>query len=213
MSVRILLVDDHPLVREGLRRVLEAVPHFEIVGEAASGEEALEAAGALSPDVVVMDLKMPNTNGIDATRRLANEGSKAAVLVLTMFEDDVSVFAALRAGARGYVLKGADQDEIVRAIEAVAHGESIFGAAIAERMLLHFRSQEHETGVLPELTKREREILSLLVDGLDSPAISRKLGISPKTVSNQISAILTKLQVADRAQAVVKGRRAGLGNR
>jgi DNA-binding NarL/FixJ family response regulator len=212
MTIRLLVVDDHPAYRRGLALMLADAGDISVVGEADTGDRALEQAAALTPDVILMDLRMPGLDGIEATRRLTRSGSTAAVVVLTMFEDDDSVFAAMRAGARGYVLKGADQDEIVRAIRAVAAGEAIFGPEIAQRVIAHFTSGSGSTAAaFPSLTEREREVLELVAAGQGNAAIAHGLMISLKTVRNHVSNIFTKLQVSDRAQAIVKARDAGLG--
>src|SRR5262245_59736147 len=191
--------------------LLDAQPDegAEIVGEASNGLEAVELARELQPDVVVMDLQMPELNGIEATQRIVEESPHIGVLVLTMFEDDDSVFAAMRAGARGYLLKGADQAEIVRAIHAVGSGEAIFGPHIARRVM-DFFSGERTAVPFPDLTAREREVLELVAQGRSNAEITRALVLSPKTVRNHVSNVFTKLQVADRAQAIVKARDAGL---
>jgi DNA-binding NarL/FixJ family response regulator len=211
--LRVVIADDHPLYRDGLRIVLSSSGVAEVVGEASNGTEAIALAAKLVPDVVVMDLRMPEINGIDATRQIAGHHSETAVLVLTMFEDDDSVFAAMRAGARGYVLKGADKEDIIRAVQAVAGGELIFGPGIADRVMRYFASAR-EGGLLvrfPELTEREREVLELIAGGQGNQVIARRLVLSPKTVRNHVSNIFAKLQVADRAQAIVRAREAGLG--
>jgi DNA-binding NarL/FixJ family response regulator len=211
-TVRVVIADDHPLVRSGLRTVLAAAPGIEVVAEASTGAQAVTAARSLRPDVVVMDLQMPETNGIDATRQIVAATPNVAVLVLTMFEDDASVFSAMRAGARGYLLKGAEQDEIIRAIHAAAHGEAIFGPAIAQRVIDYFTVPRAVAApAFPELTEREREVLNLIAAGHSNQAIARTLIISPKTVANHVSNIFAKLHVADRAQAIVRARDAGLG--
>jgi DNA-binding NarL/FixJ family response regulator len=211
--MRILIVDDHPVVRDGLRLALQLLPDAEMVGEAATGAEAIAAAAELQPDLVVMDLHMPEVNGIEATRQIVQASPHIAVLVLTMFDDDASVFAAMRAGARGYLLKGADQDEIARAARAAAKGEAIFGPAIATKVLGYFAAAHGAqlAPAFPELTDREREVLELIAQGLNNQQITRRLVVSPKTVRNHISNIFAKLQVADRAQAIVRAREAGLG--
>jgi DNA-binding NarL/FixJ family response regulator len=192
--------------------MLEDTDDIEIVGEADTGERALEQAAEHAPDVILMDLRMPGLDGIEATRRLTRSGSSAAVVVLTMFQDDDSVFAAMRAGARGYVLKGAEQDEIVRAIRAAAAGEAIFGAEVAQRVIAHFTTGSGSTAVtFPSLTEREREVLEMVAAGRGNAAIAHDLMISLKTVRNHVSNIFTKLQVSDRSQAIVKARDAGLG--
>lgn len=211
--LRVVIADDHPLYRDGLRIVLSSSEVAEVVGEASNGTQAVALAAELVPDVVVMDLRMPEINGIDATRQIAGHHSETAVLVLTMFEDDDSVFAAMRAGARGYVLKGADKEDIIRAVQAVAGGELIFGPGIADRVMRYFASAR-EGGLLepfPELTEREREVLELIAGGQGNQVIARRLVLSPKTVRNHVSNIFAKLQVADRAQAIVRAREAGLG--
>lgn len=210
--LRLLLADDHPMFRGGLRLVLEAGNEFDVAGEAADGDEAVAMAAELQPDIVVMDLQMPGVNGIDATRRITATSPHVAVLVLTMFDDDNSVFMAMRAGARGYVLKGAGDDEIVRAIRAVGNGEAIFGPAIARRVLGYF-SGPMPAPAFPELTTREREVLDLVAEGRNNAEIARQLTVSIKTVRNHLSNIFSKLQVADRAQAIIRAREAGLGER
>jgi DNA-binding NarL/FixJ family response regulator len=211
--IRVVVADDHPLFRDGLRGLLASRDGFEVVGEAASGEEAVAVAVSAVPDVVVMDLHMPGLNGIHATRRIVAASPHTAVLVLTMFSDDDSVFAAMRAGARGYLLKGADHDDITRAVQAVAQGEAIFGPAVASRVLAYFASARPSTPspVLAELTDREREVLELLAAGHPNAAIAQQLFLSPKTVRNYISSIFAKLQVASRGEAIVRAREQGLG--
>ena len=210
--LRVLLADDHPLFRDGLRSALASLSNTEVVGEAASGDAAIERALELQPDVIVMDVQMPVVNGIEATRRIVGASPHIGVLVLTMFEDDDSVFAAMRAGARGYVLKGSGQDEIVRAIRAVASGEAIFGPAIAKRLIDFFATAPGgPPPAFPDLTEREREVLELIAQGESNQSIARHLFLSEKTVRNHVSNIFTKLQVADRAQAIVRAREAGLG--
>ena len=210
-ALRVLIADDHPVFRSGLATLLSATDGVEVVGEASSGREAIESARALAPDVVVMDLQMPDLNGIEATREMLGERPDLGVLVLTMFEDDDSVFAAMRAGARGYLLKGAEQAEILRAIHAVGDGEAIFGPGIAQRMIGFFSSASKAPEPFPDLTEREREVLELIAQGRDNAEITRRRVVSPKTVRNHVSNIFTKLQVADRAQAIVRAREAGLG--
>jgi DNA-binding NarL/FixJ family response regulator len=211
MTVRVLIADDHPLVRQGLQAALAPMPDVDVVAEAATGQAAIREAVLHRPDVVVMDLQMPDLNGIDATRELRRAVPEAAVLVLTMFDDDDSVFAAMRAGARGYVLKGAEQHEIARAITAVAAGEAIFGPAVATRVLAYFATPPVTPAPFPELTAREREVLDVLAAGHPNHQIAQQLGLSPKTVANHLSAIFAKLQVADRTQAILRARDAGLG--
>jgi DNA-binding NarL/FixJ family response regulator len=212
MTIRVLIADDHPLVRAGLQAALASMPDVEIVAEAATGQAAIREAALHRPDVVVMDLQMPDLNGIDATRELRRVVPTAAVLVLTMFDDDDWVFAAMRAGARGYVLKGAEAQEIARAIMAVAAGEAIFGPAVATRVLAYFTAPPRTPTPFPELTAREREVLDLLAAGRTNHQIADQLGLSAKTVANHISAIFAKLQVADRTQAILRARDAGLGH-
>jgi DNA-binding NarL/FixJ family response regulator len=209
---RLLIADDHPAFRRGLELMLVGTADIELVGEAETGERAVELATSLAPDVILMDLRMPGLDGIEATRRLTRSGSTAAVVVLTMFEDDDSVFAAMRAGARGYLLKGAEQDEIVRAIRAAAAGEAIFGPEIAQRVIAHFTSGSGSpAAAFPSLTEREREVLEMVAAGKGNATIAHDLMISLKTVRNHVSNIFTKLQVSERAQAIVKAREAGLG--
>jgi DNA-binding NarL/FixJ family response regulator len=212
MTIRVLLADDHPLVRDGLKAALVTLPDVQVVAEAATGQAAIREALLHRPDVVVMDLQMPEGNGIEATRELARALPSAAVLVLTMFDDDDSVFAAMRAGARGYVLKGAEQHEIARAISAVAAGEAIFGPAVATRVLAYFAAPPRTVSPFPELTAREREVLDLLAAGHNNQQIAQRLDLSAKTVANHLSAIFAKLQVADRTQAILRARDAGLGH-
>jgi DNA-binding NarL/FixJ family response regulator len=212
-AIRILIADDHAVVREGLRAVLGSEPDMEVVGEAATGKEVIERATELRPDVILMDIQMPSINGIEATRRILDASPKVGVVVLTMFEDDESVFSAMRAGARGYVLKGAHPSEILKVLRAVAGGEAYFGPEIARR-LVHFFSTPKSASpaeAFPELTAREREILDLIARGHNNATIAARLFVSPKTVGNHISHIFTKLQVADRAQAIIRAREAGLG--
>ncbi|TME32104.1 MAG: response regulator transcription factor [Chloroflexi bacterium] len=207
--MRVLIADDHLFYREGLRVMLGAVPEIHLVGEATTGDEAIERALALQPDVVLMDLKMPGASGIEATRRIVRENPRIGVLVLTMFDDD-SVFAAMRAGARGYLLKDARLEDVVRAIEAVGRGEAIFSPSIAGRLLAYFANNRPVRTAFPELTEREHEILALIAHGRTNEQIAAQLVVSIKTVRNHVSTIFSKLQVADRAQAVVRAREAGL---
>jgi DNA-binding NarL/FixJ family response regulator len=214
--IRILIADDHPLFRDGLRALLESVPDMLVLGEATTGHEVLEEAVALQPDLILMDIQMPGLNGIEATRRILQASPHIRVLILTMFEDDESVFAAIRAGARGYLLKGAVQEETLRAIRAVSHGEAIFGPAIAER-LMHYFGSTHPTvkhspaQFFPELTEREYEILTFIAQRKSNADIAARLILSPKTVRNHVSNILSKLQVADRTEAMHAAWTAGLG--
>ncbi|GAA3261517.1 response regulator [Dactylosporangium siamense] len=211
--IRILIVDDHPLMREGMRALVASYVDIEVAGEAADGEEARREVLRAAPDVVVMDLHMPGTNGVDATRAILAAAPQTRVLVLTMFEDDDSVFAAMRAGASGYLVKGAQQQEIILAIRSVAAGQAIFGPTVARRIIAFFSSTPAalEKVPFPELTGREREVLDLIAAGRPNHGIARDLVISAKTVSNHISAIFAKLQVADRAEAIIRAREAGLG--
>jgi DNA-binding NarL/FixJ family response regulator len=210
--LRVLIADDHPVFRSGLVALLERVPTVAVVGEARTGTEAVQAAAEHGPDVIVMDIQMPELNGIEATREIVRTAPDARVLVLTMFEDDDSVFSAMRAGARGYVLKGADQAEIVRAIEALGNGDAIFGPGVANRVMQFFAGAASlSPKPFPDLTDREREVLELVARGLGNPEITRRLVVSPKTVRNHVSNILGKLRVADRSQAIVRAREAGLG--
>jgi len=211
--VRVILVDDHPVVRAGLRALLSTTANIEAVGEGSSGSEAIELAQSLLPDVLVMDIHMPGMDGIEATRQVALRCPSVAVLVLTMHDDDDTVFAALRAGARGYLLKGSEQDKLTRAIVSVASGDVIFGPAIADRVLRYFAAGPGvQTYPFPELTAREREVLNHMAAGTSNQAIARLLGLSAKTAANHVSNILNKLQAADRAEAIVRARRAGLGD-
>ena len=210
--LRVLVVEDHPLFRKGVVALLETAPDLSVAGVAVSGEDAVARAPELRPDVVLMDLQLPGMSGIEATRAIVAAEPGVRVLVLTLFEDEHSVFLALRAGARGYVLKDADEDELTDAIRAVARGEAIFGQAVAGRVLAYFAQPRPAPEVFPELTDREREVLGLIAQGHSNPSIARTLFLSPKTVANYVSAIFTKLQVADRAEAMIRAREAGLGS-
>jgi DNA-binding NarL/FixJ family response regulator len=210
-EARVLVVEDHPLFRKGVVALLGAVEDLTVVGTAASGEEAVERVAELAPDVVLMDLQLPGMSGIEATRAIVAAQPEIAVLVLTLFEDEESVFLALRAGARGYVLKDADEEELIAAVRAVHRGEAIFSRAVAGRVLAYFAAPRPAPKVFPTLTDREREILALIAQGRPNPAIARELYLSPKTVANYVSAIFAKLQVADRAEAMIRAREAGLG--
>ena len=209
---RVLVADDHPIFRDGLAMLLTSVDGIEVVGTAADGAEAVASALRLRPDVVVMDVQMPALNGVEATRKLAAEAPEIGILVLTMSEDDGTVFAAIRAGARGYLVKGAEQEEIVRAITTVASGGAVFGATLALRIAEFFTAgPAAQTEAFPQLTAREREILDLLAAGRSNQQIADTLFLSPKTVRNNVSNVFAKLQVADRAEAIVRAREAGLG--
>jgi DNA-binding NarL/FixJ family response regulator len=212
-SVRVLIADDHPLFREGMRGRLDRVADVAVVGEAASGDEAVELAHKLDPHVILMDIKMPGLNGIEATREIHQASPQIGVLVLTMFEDDDSVFAAMRAGAKGYLLKDSGGEGVVHAIRAVASGEAVFGPGVAERIIGFFSAPRAAAPqrAFPELTEREEEVLSLVAQGKSNREIARQLFVSLKTVRNHVSNILLKLQVADRAQAVIRARDAGMG--
>ncbi|MFC4453443.1 response regulator transcription factor [Deinococcus sonorensis] len=211
--IRVLIADDHRLFRQGLKVLLASLPTVEVVAEAATGEEVLDHIGEVMPDVILMDLQMPGLNGIEATRAALSRWPHLGILVLTMFDNDESVFMAMRAGARGYIVKGADQMELLRAVEAVASGEALFSPSIAARVLRFFQTPLAALPVsaFPELTGRELDILKLMAGGRNNPEIARHLALSSKTVRNYISNIFSKLQVADRAQAIVKARQAGLG--
>ncbi len=211
--IRVLIADDHPHFRDGLRALLVSASDLEVVGEAEDGEEAISLAAELQPDVILMDLNMPGESGIEATRRILRTSPHISILVISMFEDDDSVFAALQAGARGYLLKGALKAEILRSIRAVASGEAIFGPSIAKRLMQYFASPRPSAppDAFPELTDREHEILALIARHETNPEIAKRLNLSPKTVRNHVSNIFTKLQVSDRAQAIIRAREAGLG--
>jgi DNA-binding NarL/FixJ family response regulator len=208
-TLRVLIADDHPLYRDGLSAALNSAG-FEVIGEAVDGRQAVALSLELHPDVVIMDLDMPGMGGVEATRRIANGIPHAAILVLTMLADDDSVFAALRVGARGYLLKGAGRAEIVRAVQTVAEGGGVFGPSVARRVMEHFSGQ-HAAEPFPDLTEREREVLGMVAAGHNNAVIAAQLALAPKTVRNHISSILTKLQVSDRAQAIIRARAAGFG--
>ncbi|SRR5216683_1497776 len=210
--LRVLIADDHPLFRKGMRALLIAAQDIEVVGEATTGQEVIELAATLQPDVILMDLQMPGINGIEATRQILHTSPHIRILVITLFEDDASVFSALRAGARGYVLKDAKEEEILRAIRSVGSGEAIFSPAIATRLIDFFATPRPDASkeIFPTLTEREREILQLLARGSPNHDIAKQLALSVKTVNNYVSNIFSKLQVTDRAQAIIRARDAGL---
>jgi DNA-binding NarL/FixJ family response regulator len=211
--IRILVVDDHPVYRDGLRALIQRSPDLELAGEAATGGDAVTLAAVAAPDVVLMDIRMPGMNGIDATRQILAARAAARILILTMSEDDDSLFAAIRAGARGYLPKDSDSDDLVRAIHAVAGGDVIFGESIATRLQAYFAAgvARPAAAAFPELTDREDEVLELIARGLANRAIATQLGISDKTVRNHVANVFNKLQVADRGQAIIRAREAGLG--
>ncbi|TVY03313.1 response regulator [Cohnella terricola] len=217
--IRVLIADDHPVFRYGLRAILLAEEKtMEIVGEATTGEEAVALASQYEPDVILMDINLPELNGIEATRRITAALPRIGILMLTMFDDDDSVFAAMRSGARGYLLKGAEGNEAIRAITAVSKGEAIFSPTIANRLIGFFgtpikRRPSATIPPFPELTDREREVLTLIAQGYSNPAIAERLVLSPKTVRNHVSVIFSKLQVAGRAEAIIKAREEGLGHK
>lgn len=210
-KLRVLIADDHPLFRDGMRGLLSTQPDIEVVGEATTGEEAIKLSSELEPDVVLMDVKMPGLGGIEATRRVLAANPRIRVLVVTMFEDDATVFAAVRAGALGYLVKGADGADIVAAVHAAASGQPVFGAALAGRLRSWFAEPPQEHAPFPQLTARERDILDHLAAGLSNAEIGQRLHLSSKTVANNVSAILTKLHVNHRSQAIILARDAGLG--
>lgn len=212
-AIRVLVVDDHPTFRRGLTALFDSVEDVELVGEASDGEKALALTAELLPDVVVMDLNMPGLNGVEATRRIVAAHPTIAVLVLTMLDEDDSVFAAMRAGARGYVVKGADTEDVLRALASVARGDAVFGPAVASRVLSYLTRplSARDPLLFPELSDRERQVLTLIARGSTNSEIARTLVVSPKTVRNHVSNISSKLQVSDRAEAVARARSAGLG--
>lgn len=226
ISIRLLIADDHTLFREGLRAIFRSVPEIEVVGEAANGDEAVRMAADLKPEVILMDIQMPGLSGIEACRQILASQPDLGVIMLTMLEDSDSLFAAIVAGAKGYILKGAGKAEVVKTIRAVADGEALFGPAIASRMAGFFRgigrdvhtplttapaSRESSAAVFPDLTEREHTILDMIAGGNSNHEIAGRLDITPKTVGNHVSNILAKLQVADRTQAALKARAAGMG--
>ncbi|ALE80213.1 LuxR family transcriptional regulator [Pseudonocardia sp. AL041005-10] len=211
-DVTVVVVDDHPTFRMGVRAVLAAGAGVAVVGEGESGEQALERVAETDPDVVLMDLTMPGIGGLEATRRLVAAGSRPAVVVLSMSGSDDSVFAALRSGARGYLLKEAPPEEILTAVRAAAAGQGFFGAGVAGRISAFFASAATSSvRPFPDLSDREREVLALLADGVGNAAIAHRLALSPKTVRNHVSNVLAKLRAADRAEAGARAREAGLG--
>ena len=212
-SITVFIADDHRLFRDGLRSLLASAGDIAVIGEAANGEEAAALVERLQPDVVLMDIQMPGLNGIEATRRITATSPHVGVIIVTMFEDDDSVFAAMRAGARGYILKGAGQDEVARTIRAVAQGEALFGPAIAARLMSFFAGPRSPAPAeaFPDLTTREREVLDLIAAGYSNESIATRLVVSRKTVRNHVSNIFSKLQVAGRAEAIIRARDAGMG--
>ena len=212
--ITVVVVDDHPVVRSGLRVLIESLGGFRVVGEAGDGEGAVREVQLQRPDVVIMDVLMPGVDGVEATRRIVSTTPGTAVLVLSMSDDDDVVFSAMRAGARGYLLKGAEQEEIDRALRAVVAGEAIFGPGVAARVLGHFAGGPSARGsdqAFPDLTPREREVLEMLARGRRNAAIAAELGLAAKTVANHLSSIFVKLQVSDRSEAIVRARDLGLG--
>ena len=209
--IAVLVADDHPVFRDGLRGLIERADDLVLAGEATTGTQAVELALATRPAIVLMDLRMPEMSGIEATRRIAAEDPAIGILVITMSEDDESLFAAMRAGARGYIPKDADSDELLRAIRAAAVGEVIFGASIARRMMQFFSGPKPVASPFPDLTDRENEILELIAGGRSNGEIAQRLSITSKTVRNHVANVFNKLQVADRSQAIVRAREAGLG--
>jgi DNA-binding NarL/FixJ family response regulator len=211
--IRVVVADDHPIVRDGLRALFASVDDVDLVAEASTGQQAVRTAVTERPDVIIMDLRMPDLDGVAATAQVTRLAPGVAVLVLTMFDDDDSVFAAMRAGARGYLVKGASQSEILRAIITVAGGGAVFGDAVARRILKHFTEPRTPAAEpFPQLTARERDVLDLIAAGLSNTEIGTRLTMAPKTVGNHISAVFTKLRVSSRAQAIVQAREAGLGH-
>ncbi len=207
MTIRVLIADDHPVFRFGLKALLSTEADMKIIGEASDGRETMRLADKLKPDVILMDINMPEVNGIEATRQIVRAHPEIAVLIVTMLDDD-SLFFAMRAGARGYLLKGAEGEETLRAIRAAAAGEAIFSPRVAERLVHFFAnpSVKQTADPFPELTPREREVLDLIAQGLTNHAIAERLVLSPKTIRNQVSTIFSKLQVASRGEAIVKAR-------
>jgi len=212
-TIHLLITDDSQAALTGLKALLKGVPDVQLVGEASGGRESIRLAERTQPDVILMDLHMPEVNGIEATRQIVNTSPHIAVLVLTMYDDDDSVFAAMQAGARGYLLKGASKKEMLRAIRDVASGAAIFSPAIARRMMGFFNQIRNQPAAhaFPELTQREREVLALMAQHNSNQEIAQLLSLSDKTVRNYTSNIFAKLQVADRAEAIIRARDAGLG--
>ncbi len=214
MPIRILVADDHPMVRGGLVALLRTIPDLAVVGEVSDGEDAVREVHLLRPDIVLMDVRMPGLNGVEATRRIRSGVPGTRVLVLTMYDDDATVFTAMQAGAQGYLLKDAEQEEIVRAIRAVVAGEAIFGPGVAERVIGYFADPPVSAGrsyPFPELTEREREVLALLARGRRTQEIAVELFLSPKTVSNNLTVVFAKLGVASRAEAIIRAHERGVG--
>lgn len=213
--IRIVVADDHPVVRGGLVALLRTIPGLAVVGEAADGETAVRLVHEHRPDVVLMDVRMPGMDGVEATRQIRDQTPESRVLILTMYDDDATVFTAMKAGAQGYLLKESEQDDIVRAVHAVVAGEAIFGPGVAARVLGYFTEPPQAVAAdypFPELTDRERQVLGLLAQGRSNADIAAELFLSPKTVSNQLTAIFAKLQVASRGEAIVRAREGGLGS-
>ncbi len=212
-TVRIVMADDQAIIRSGLRRLLEATTDVEIIGEATNGAEVIELTATRQPDVILMDLRMPVVNGIEATRRIHRAHPHIGILILTIFDDDTSVFPAIRAGARGYLLKDADQSELLYAIRTVAQGGAIFSPGIAHRVLRYLADSPANISAqaFDALTNRERDILNLIARGATNAEIGEQLGLSPKTIANNVSNVLLKVQAADRAKLMVMALEAGLG--
>jgi DNA-binding NarL/FixJ family response regulator len=211
-QIRVLIVDDHALFRDGLRAMIDATEEIILIGEAGSGQEAISLASELQPDVILMDIQMPGIDGIEATRQIITMSPHISILVVSMLEDDYSIFAAMRAGAKGYILKGAKHTDILRAIKVVTDGEAIFSPGIAIRLMEYFHKMQPVVPkqVFPELSEREREVLQLISQGLKNAEIAERLYLSPKTVRNHVSNILSKLQVVDRTEAAIRAKQAGL---
>ncbi|MBX7214437.1 MAG: response regulator transcription factor [Thermoflexales bacterium] len=210
--IRVLLCDDHRFFRDGVRTLLATIPDIEVVGEASNGEECVKAAAERRPDVILMDAQMPGLNGVEATRRVVRDNAEVGVVMLTMFEDTDLMLSAMRAGARGYILKDADEEELVRSIRAVARGEALFGPAVARRLLSYVTDviPASKQNPFPELTDRERDVLASLAQGMSNQDVADRMDLSLKTVRNHVSSILTKLRVVDRAEAIARARDAGL---